>query len=190
MEQILQKSRELNLPIILDETRIILENLVKTNKPTKILEIGSAIGYSASVMLDAYKNASLITIEKNPDRFNLCKQNLERVAGVRATCILGDAGSVIKKLNCKFDFVFIDGPKGQYLNYIKMLESKLNTNAIVVCDNIFFHGMVNGKIETTRGVRTMVRNLQKFNEYMLNCKNFETQILDKGDGILIAKYIK
>ena len=94
----------------------------------------------------------------------------------------------IENTNLKFDFIFIDGPKGQYLNYIKKLESKLSKNAIVMCDNIYFHGMVNGKTPVTKGVRTMIRNLKKFNEYMLNNKNFETQILEKGDGILIAKY--
>jgi len=188
VNSIFNQSKKLNLPIILNDTKVILEDLIKENKPNLILEIGAAIGYSASVMLNACDTAKLITLEKNVERFKICKENLARVAGVRAEVINCDAMEFIENTNLKFDFIFIDGPKGQYLNYIKKLESKLSKNAIVMCDNIYFHGMVNGKTPVTKGVRTMIRNLKKFNEYMLHNKNFETQILEKGDGILIAKY--
>lgn len=193
MEEILKNALKQNLPIILPQTKEILEQILTYIKPKQILEIGSAIGYSASVMLNASKNSHLITLEKNTERYNQCKNNLMRVAGNRATCLNLDAQEYLlnaTKQNKKFDFVFMDGPKGQYLNYVKLIENLLNKNAIIVCDNVYFHGMVNGKTNVTKGVRTMVRNLQKFNEYMLHNKSFETQILEKGDGILIAKYVK
>ncbi len=192
MEQILQESIKLGLPIILDDTRAELTSLIKRVNPKNILEIGSAIGYSASCMLSvASKNATLTTIEIDPERYKLCKKNLARVAGNRALVINADAGEFLKMYNGrKFDFVFIDGPKGQYQTYVNLLMPNLNDGAYLFCDNIYFHGMVNGKIPVSRGVRTMVRNLSKFIETMKASTSFETQILEKGDGILIAKYVK
>ncbi len=191
MEQIYLKSKQLNLPIILEDTKQELVKAVSKSKPNLILEIGSAIGYSASVMLNASPQSKLITLEKNEFRANLCKQNLLRVAGKRAVSLNCDAMEFLNNYNGeKFDFVFNDGPKGQYLNYIKKLETMLNKNGIVFCDNVFFHGMVNNKTPVTKGVKTMIKNLREFNDYMLNSPNFETQILEKGDGILIAKYVK
>ena len=76
MNSIFNQSKKLNLPIILNDTKVILEDLIKENKPNLILEIGAAIGYSASVMLNACDTAKLITLEKNVERFKICKENL------------------------------------------------------------------------------------------------------------------
>lgn len=192
MEQIYLDSLRLGLPIILGDTKEELVSLVKKVNPQNILEIGSAIGYSASCMLSASsKTTKLTTLEIDPERHALCKQNLKRVAGERALALNCDAGDFLKTYKDEpFDFVFIDGPKGQYQTYVNLLLPHLKPNAYLFCDNIYFHGMVNGKIPVSRGVRTMVRNLGLFIKSMQTDKQFETQILEKGDGILIAKYVK
>lgn len=191
MKEIYNQSKKLNLPIILNETKEVLETLVLEQKPKLILEIGSAIGYSSAVMLNCSKKSKLITIEKEIDRAEICKKNLAMVAENRATVVNGDAMEFLKSYKGeKFDFVFIDGPKGQYLNYINLLMPMLEHNAIIVCDNVYFHGYVNSQNDPPKSIKTMIKNLRAFNEFMLNSSNFETQILNKGDGILIAKYVK
>lgn len=179
------------VPILKDEGISFLFDLVKKEKPKKILEIGAYIGYSASVMLSACEG-SVVTVEKLPENAVLAKQNLKEF-GNRAQVLNEDAYSAILKLEEKgekFDFIFLDGPKGQYFKYLPHLKKLLNIGGILMADNIYFHGLVKKKGPIIHKHRTIVVNLRKFISSILNDKDFTTTLYNLGDGISVSKKIK
>ena len=176
------------VPILKDEGIAFLFDLVKKEKPKKILEIGAYIGYSASVMLSACEG-SVITVEKLPENAVLAKQNLKEF-GNRAQVLNEDAYSAILKLEEKgekFDFIFLDGPKGQYFKYLPHLKKLLNIGGILMADNIYFHCLVKKKGPIIHKHRTIVVNLRKFISSILNDKDFTTTLYNLGDGISVSK---
>lgn len=179
------------VPILKDEGIAFLFDLVKKEKPKKILEIGTYIGYSTSVMLSACEG-SVVTVEKLSENAFLAKQNLKEF-GKRAKVLNEDAYSAILKLEEKgekFDFIFLDGPKGQYFKYLPHLKNLLNSGGILMADNIYFHGLVKKEGPIIHKHRTIVVNLRKFISSILNDKDFTTTLYNLGDGISVSKRIK
>lgn len=181
-----------NVPIIRPVTLIHLLDCVRENQPKSILEIGTAIGYSGAKML-AECDASLTTIEKNEQSYNIAKQNFSDLGlSQRVECMLGDAGEQIINLyesGRKFDFVFLDGPKGQYIKYLPTLSKLLNIGGIIFADNVLFRGMVNGDDFVPHRNRTIVVNLRAYlNE--VSTYPFESKIYDIEDGFCITKKVK
>ena len=183
-------AKENFVPIVREETLQILKKTVSEAERKNILEIGTATGYSGLNMLSC-TNARLTTLEKNEERFASAKENFKK-AGVedRVECILGDAQSSLEKLaqqGRKFDFVFLDGPKGQYMRYFPLIKQLLIGGGVLFADNVGVLGMV-GHLETvTHKNRTMVRNMQTFLDTIRADEEFETQIYNIDDGFLIAK---
>ena len=176
------------VPILKDEGISFLFDLVKKEKPKKILEIGTYIGYSASVMLSACEG-SVITVEKLPENATLAKQNLKEF-GTRVEVWNEDAYSAILKLeelSEKFDFIFLDGPKGQYFKYLPHLKNLLNSGGILMADNIYFHGLVKKDGPIIHKHRTIVVNLRKFISAISTDEDFITTLHDLGDGISVSK---
>ncbi len=165
---------------------------LKKYKPENILEIGTYLGGSGLLFLKNLPNARLTTIEIDKERFEKAKKNFEDNGVLqRALCLNGDAFDVIKefeKEGKKFDFIFLDGPKGQYIKYLPILKKLLSKNANLFVDNIFFHGLVKAGYPKHKH-RTIVFRLREFIETMQNDKDFQTQILDLEDGIMFAKLI-
>lgn len=193
MDEILEKlktnSREKHIPIIKDDSREFLKQFVKNQKPATILEIGTAVGYSGALMLQNC-DAKLTTIEINEQSFNKAKETFESLnISNRVFQILGDAGQIIKNMNQKFDFIFLDGPKGQYLTYYPILKSLLNINGYIIADNVLFHGLVNGPVFVKHKLRTLVVNLRKFLEFVKNDTKVDFNIQNIGDGIAVIKKI-
>lgn len=125
------------LPIVGPRKGRIIVDLIRTIKPRRVLEIGTLVGYSAILMgKELDKDAELITIEIDPEIAESAERNIQR-AGLLAkvTLVVGDAREVIPRLPGEFDLVFIDAEKGQYLDYLKLLESKLREGSVVVADN-------------------------------------------------------
>ena len=176
-KQIENLARERFIPVILDDSKEELLALVKKIKPKRILEIGTAIGYSGSLMLTTEESAILDTIELLEERQQEAITNFKKF-GVdsRVNSYLGDAMELLPNIingNC-YDLVFIDGPKSGY----------------IFCDNVLFRGLVaNGK-KPPHKFRTIVVGLRKFLSYVMNNSDFRTQIMEKGDGIAIIEFIK
>lgn len=181
-----------NVPIIRPITLTHLLNCVRENQPKSILEIGTAIGYSGAKMLGQC-NATLTTIEKNEQSYNIAKQNFANLGlGERVECVLGDAGEQICQLCAsgrKYDFVFLDGPKGQYIKYLPTLSKLLNTGGIIFADNVLFRGMVNGDDFVPHRNRTIVVNLRAYLSAVSN-EPFESKTYDIEDGFCITKKVK
>ena len=174
------------VPIMKDESMALLSKFCAENKPKRILEIGTYIGFSASVMLSAC-DGSLVTLEKNADNAKLAQKNLSSF-GDRAKVILTDAFDYIVSQDIeKFDLIFLDGPKGQYINYLPYLKNLLNDGGLLIADNVYFHGLVRQEGAVKHKLRTIVVNLRKFLKAITTDLDFETVIFDVGDGVSVSK---
>ena len=177
------------VPILRDESISFLYEIIKKNQPKKGLEIGTYIGYSASIFLSTSQNASLETVEINEENAKLARENLKEF-GDRVTVFCKDAkGFIEEKLEEKekYDFIFLDGPKGQYIRYLPILKQLLSVEGILVADNVYFHGMVKMEGKIPHKHRSIVNNLRKFISEIQSDPDFETQIYDIGDGISVSK---
>lgn len=179
-----------NIPIILNETLSLLKLLIKIKKPKKILEIGTAIGYSGSLMLLNSENSFLHTIEVNENNFKEACKNFNSIGLTNRVCqYLGDAKEILKDkivLKDEIDFLFIDAAKSQYLDYFKLSEKFLSNNAFIFCDNILYKGIVAG-IPHIRRNNTIENRMNEFVEFCINNKKYNFTLLNVGDGILIGE---
>ena len=175
------------VPIVRPKTSKILIEKVKAINPKKILEIGTAIGYSGLLMLEN-SNASLITLEKEENYKKIATENFEKYGFKdRVKIVLGDCKDYIDKEPEMFDFIFLDGPKSHYAEYLPHLLNMLNEDGLIFCDNVLFQGLVRSLEEPPKKFRTIVNNLRKFLDLTLNDKNLFTEILDVEDGIALIK---
>lgn len=191
IEEIKAEAKKNFLPIVRDNTLKHLNELISQNKPKKVLEIGTAVGYSGlNILLSGGK--SLTTIEKNEERFNQAVENFNRAGmqdAVRA--IKGDAIAVLQQLKERsetFDFVFLDGPKGQYIKYLPLVKSMMEDGAILFADNVGVLGLVAHSELVTHKNRTMVRNMKAFINQVEGDDDFSTNIYDVDDGYAICVY--
>lgn len=191
ISSIRKNARETNVPILRDESVKLLKMLVAISQPKNILEIGTAVGYSGIEMLSQCEFSHLTTIEKDENSALIAEKNFFELGLTnRVTQYIDDAMEVIKKLDNKYDFIFLDGPKGQYVKYLPYLVDLLNVNGILLADNVYFQGMVNGKTEINKKKKTIVTNLQQFIKEISTNEKLNTVILDLEDGISISKKMK
>ena len=190
LEEIANRAREGYIPIIRDNTAQALINVCKEKSPKKILEIGTAIGYSGLLMLQNCQ-AFLYTIEKDEQRLAEAEKNFKLFGQeARVKLILDDALIALEKLcndNEKFDLIFLDGAKGQYIKYYPLIKKLLNHDGILFTDNIYMHGMVKSEEKIAHKHRSMVVNLRKYIELLKNDKDFTTNFYDIDDGYSINK---
>ena len=193
ISKIKKQAEAQGIPIILDDMRDFLVLKTSKLKPKAILEIGSGIGYSAAVLADANPNVEIITIEKDEARAKLAEENLKGF--LTCTVLNCDAMDFLKTHSEElFDFIFLDGPKSQYVNYLPYLINILKTNGVLICDNIFFHGAVDSetyevKAGLSKDVRQLATKLKRFILAALNESWLKTEIINKADGIMVAKKV-
>lgn len=179
------------VPIALDDTLSFLLKTINNNKFEEILEIGTAIGYSAINMANLDNVKHIDTLEIDPDRAKIAQININNEKlSEKIKIYLLDAKLFLENSKKTYDFIFLDGPKGQYINYIDYCLQILNIGGIIFVDNIYFKGMVNGKIPVSKGVRSLVRHLQEFLTYIYTIDGIEVNEFDIGDGVCIIKKIK
>ena len=173
------------IPILKDKAVLYINELIKKQNVKKILEIGTAFGYSALSFLKENKNLQIITIEKNPDSFAKAKHNFF-ICGVekQVTPILADAIDVDLKGEV-FDLIFIDGPKAQYLKYFEKFQVYLKKGGLIVCDNMSFHKL--NQETVSKNTAQLLKKIEIFKTEVLKNKAFETEFLDIADGILVSK---
>ena len=188
LEKIKQKALEENIPIIMDDTLEVIENVLKDNKPSKILEIGTAVGYSAICFSKFLKeNGKIDTIERDTERVIQAKQNIKNMDLENTINIIeGDAVEVLPNLNDKYDMVFIDAAKGKYPFFLNQSLRLLNPSGIIFADNILYKGYVMSDYNKHKQ-RTAVRNLREYIKQVTENANLETEILEVGDGLAISK---
>ncbi|WP_303970056.1 O-methyltransferase [Sporosarcina ureae] len=183
-------AEEHRVPIMDDAGLYTLIGLLKIQQPKRILEIGSAIGYSAIRLAKAIPDAIIYTVERDTERYEKAVENIER-SGLqeRITIIHGDALELDETTldQQPFDALFIDAAKGQYRKFFDKYSPLVGSLGVIYCDNMFMHGMVLLEdADIPKRNRTMIRNLQQFTSWAMQNEHYETSLLPIGDGILIA----
>ena len=183
-----QKALEEHIPIIMDDTLEVIGSILEKNKPNTILEIGTAVGYSA-ICFSKYlaENGRIDTIERDEERIKEAKINIKDMDLEDIIQIYeGDAVEILPTLNEKYDMVFIDAAKGKYPIFLKEALRMLNDDGIIFADNILYKGYVMSDYNKHKQ-RTAVRNLREYIKEVTENENLETEILEVGDGLAISK---
>ncbi|MFV0498670.1 MAG: O-methyltransferase [Bacilli bacterium] len=181
---------EYDIPIICRDGFDLLKDFIINNKVISVLEIGSAIGYSAIKMALINEKINIVTIEKDYSRFSIGRLNIENF-GLKKRIDILNIDAFDFKSNRKFDLIFIDGAKSQYIRWFDLFKVNLSENGIIVCDNLNFHGHVQNydKIKS-RNLRQLVSKIIKFRNFLNENDEFETKFYDIGDGMSISKRVK
>ena len=193
LAKIKEKALEDHIPIIMDDTLAVIEKELKLFKPKRILEIGTAVGYSAICFAEFLaENGKIDTIEREEERVVEAKKNIKRAqVEDKINIIQGDAVEILPTLNEVYDMVFIDASKGKYPFFLKEALRMLAPNGIIFADNVLYKGYVLSDYNKHKQ-RTAVRNLREFlrelNELQEN-KQFDIKVLEVGDGLAIARRI-
>jgi len=179
-----------NVPIMDLTGMETLLSYVRLKKPKRILEVGTAIGYSAIRMALACQTAEIISIERDEERYNIAKENVESFhLENRITLLFGDANELQKQVEnyAPYDFIFIDAAKGQYQNFFDHYSSMLSPDGIIVTDNVLFRGYVaeESGLESRR-LRSLVKKIRSFNEYIMQHPDYQSSILPVGDGMMVS----
>lgn len=188
LKEIESKARERFMTVMLEDAFDVLIDIVSKRQPKKILELGTAVGYSGIAMLTASPDAKLYTVEYLEERAEEAKQNFIK-AGVyeRVVQFTASADEVLDNLSGDFDLMFIDAAKSHYEHYFTMLDKHLTRGGIMVFDNVLFRGYVEGKAEYEHRMKTIVVNMRKFIERLKKDDNYVTDVMNVGDGLLIAE---
>jgi len=177
------------LPILSPECEEVLIDLLKKYKPTSILEIGTCVGYSSSIML-LNSSAHIDTIEIDKERQDVAKnvwksQNLQD----RVSAYLGDANEILKDVikDKIYDFVFLDGPKSRYLEHLNAVIGNVKSGGIILADDVLFFGLVKGEEHVAHKHRTIVRHLREFLQNIEQRNDVDVEMIQKGNGIAIIR---
>lgn len=186
--KIKEKALEDYIPIIMDDTLIEIEKRMKLVKPIKILEIGTAVGYSAICFSKFLDNEGKIdTIERDGERAEEAKKNIKEMnLEEKINIYIGDAVEILPTLNEKYDMIFIDAAKGKYPFFLKQALRLLSQNGIIFADNILYKGYVMSDYNKHKQ-RTAVRNLREYISETTENPDLETEILEVGDGLAVTK---
>lgn len=187
LEEIEKYARDEKVPIMMSDGIEYLCNFIKKNNVKKILEIGSAIGYSSIKMALVSEDIEITTIEKDIKRYNIAVDNINKFnLKDRINIILGDA--LETEIDGEYDLIFIDASKGNNINFFNKYSKNLKSYGIIITDNLLFHGLVRDEsLIKTKNQRGIVRKIKQFIEFLDNNSEFETEYLDIGDGIAISR---
>lgn len=189
MQAILQYAKEHNVPIIEKEGLDVLIETIQTNNCKSILEIGSAIGYSSINMALISNEIKVTTLEIDPERYSVAKHNIERFK-LNEQIDIHLVDGLQFQTDTKFDFIFIDAAKAQYTKFFNLFKDNLKPNGIIFSDNLNFHGYVKDPSNIkSRNLRQLVRKINSYVTFLKDNDEFETNFVDKGDGIAIS-YLK
>lgn len=186
--KIKEKALEEHIPIIMDDTLETIEKYIGNSKINKILEIGTAVGYSAICFTQFLsENGKIDTIEREKDRVEEAKENIKKAEVQEYIQIYeGDAVEILPNLNDKYDMIFIDAAKGKYPFFLQQSLRLLNSDGIIFADNILYKGYVMSDYNKHKQ-RTAVRNLREYIKEVSENPNLETEILEVGDGLAVSK---
>ena len=178
---------EKGVPIMEKDGINFLCEFIKLNKVKNILEIGSAIGYSAIKMALVDEDINITSIEKDKDRYLTAIKNVKKLKlDDRITLILNDALDV--KLSEKYDLVFIDAAKSQYIKFFDKFSKNLSSKGYIVTDNINFHGLTfSDKTTLSKNLRALITKLERYVMFLKTNTKFKTRFFDIGDGIAISR---
>lgn len=194
VEQVEDKIKELEvsarsrgIPIMMSDGIDYLCDYINENNIKNILEIGSAIGYSAIKMALVDNDIKITTIERDNERYNEAVRNIDEFSlGGQIEIILGDAMDT--EVNGLYDLIFIDASKGHNIDFFNKYKKNLREHGVIITDNLSFHGLVeNEELAITRGQRGIVRKIKNFIEFLDKQEDFYTEYISLGDKIAVSK---
>lgn len=192
LQELLRYARQRYIPVMLDDTRQLLFDVVSRCRPKRILEIGTAIGYSGIIMLTASPLATLNTIELDEQVANIARQNFQKAEmSDRVNLFVGDAREIVTLLTGSYDFIFMDGPKGQYEVFLPYLTEVLEVGGTLMCDNVLYKGLAENVPENKRHKHiTVARNMHAFLQDITTNQRYRTQLYRTGDGVSVSVKLK
>ena len=175
-------------PIVSPDTEQLIVTLLTLTKPKRVLEVGTAVGYSAILMADNLPVGSeIITIERYKKHAEIAVDNVFKVGYEnRIKVIEGDASEVLSWLDGGFDFIFLDAAKAQYIEFLPELLRLLNKGGILLSDNVLFHGMTGDDDNVIRRKITIVKRLRMYLEAITHHAELETALIPIGDGVALS----
>ena len=193
IEQIAETAVKNRVPIIRRETAALLKTMVTLVSPARILEVGTAVGYSALLMASVMpENCRITTIEKYEKRIPEAKENF-RLAGMeeKITLLEGDAGEILAGLSGSFDFIFMDAAKGQYINWLPDILRLLRNGGLLMSDNVLQDGTImESRYAVERRDRTIHERMREYLYTLKHMEELETSIIPIGDGAAISVKIE
>lgn len=184
-----KRAKEEYVPIIRQETKNLLRFFLKLKKPGRILEVGTAIGFSSIYMSQYIENhAKIITIENYEKRIKKARENIKLAKKEDCITLLeGDAQQVLKTLEEPFDFIFMDAAKGQYLNFLPDIMRLLKKDGILISDNVLQDGdVMESRYAIKRRNHTIHSRMREYLYQITHSKELETLLLPTGDGATVS----
>lgn len=189
LNQIEKFAIETEVPIIRKEMQVFLRFLLTMQKPMKILEVGTAIGFSALLMSEyAPQGCKITTIEKYEPRIPIARENFQKAGKEKDITLLeGDAADILKELEGSFDLIFMDAAKGQYIHFMPDILRLLGDNGVLVSDNVLQDGdIIESRYAVVRRNRTIHGRMREYLYELTHHPQLETCILPVGDGITLS----
>ena len=188
-DQIAKDARAGRVPIIRKETANFLQAMVAAKQPKRILEVGTAVGYSALLMAQVMpEGTDIITIEKYEPRIPVARRHFEE-AGLsdRITLLEGDAGEILKELDGSFDFIFMDAAKGQYIHWLPDILRLLSTGGVLFSDNVLQDGdIIESRFAVERRNRTIHARMREYLYTLTHMPELQTSVVPIGDGVALS----
>ena len=191
IEEIRAEAKRNYIPIIKRDTENFLKFVLKMQNPGSILEIGCAVGYSAAVMLEN-SDADIVTVEKMPKRVEEAKRNIKYADfESRASILEGDAGEILKSLadkGEKFDFIFMDAAKAQYITWLPVVKKLLKESGMIFSDNCLQEGdLAESSFAIRKRDKTIHKRMREYIYLLLHDETLESWIFSIGDGVLLSR---
>lgn len=181
------KARKNNIPIIQDGGIAFIKKYITDNNIKTILEIGSAVGYSAISFALLDKNIKVHTLERDVERYNEAIKNINEF-NLNNQIIIKNVDALEYELDDTFDLIFIDAAKSQYIKFFEKYKHNLTTNGVIITDNLSFHGMVDDlSLTHNRNTKQLVGKIRNYIEFLKNNEEFDTVFYKDGDGISVSK---
>ncbi len=188
LDQIRCRARADGVPVLCPETASFLKTLVTALQPRRILEIGTAVGYSALLMAQAARDAHITTVENYAPRISQARLHFSEAGeDGRITLLEGDAGKILQELTGDFDFIFMDAAKGQYIRWLARAEELMGPGAVLVSDNVLQDGdIVESRYAVARRSRTIHSRMREYLYALTHSPSLQTSIVPVGDGVAMS----
>ncbi len=187
-----QYAIDYNVPIIEKKSIAFIMKYIKAKNIKSVLEIGSAIGYSAILMASSTPDVVVTTIERDETRYMECLKNVKKCEmEKKITVVFQDALELNLSDDLKYDLIFIDAAKGQYTKFFEKYKHFLNPNGTIITDNIKFHGYVGESSKLDKGnLKSLVEKIESYVDFLKNNSEFDTKFYDVGDGLSVSTWKK
>lgn len=182
-------AKEHHVPIIMKDSLMVILNLLSMIKPKRILEIGTAIGYS-SICMSYFSGAVIDTIERDDEMYQIACNNIKEYGLEKFINVHHNDALLIDNSELStYDMIFIDAAKAQNIKFFEKYSPLLNKGGLIITDNLIFHGAIDDLQNQTKNVRKMVEKIDKYNHYLADLEEYESIFINVGDGISITKKV-